>query len=73
MPDGSNTSINKVWNPSDEVLRIKIIINEREVAKDILPKETTNVVCPVNSNTIDMQFIGDRRLVILETAFDFNK
>lgn len=72
IPKGSNTSIHKIWNPSDEILKIKIVINDETVEKEILPKEMINVICPVNSNIIDMMFVGDRRLVVLETVFGKN-
>lgn len=69
VPQGQTTSVNKVWNPADIALNIKVSINGQSVNQQIAPHATVNVSCPVNSSTVNMQFNADRRLVILETVF----
>ena len=62
-------SISKVWNESNVPLTLTIKVNDTEVKNEIKAGETINIECPVNSNIVNMSFTGDRRLVILETAF----
>lgn len=70
IPEGQNLASSVVWNPADEPLTIKIKVNDLpEVSKTIAPGDKVNVECPVNSSAVSMSFNGDRRLVVLETAF----
>ncbi len=64
-----NMATSKVWNPGKIPLTIHIRINDETVAKEIQPNSTAEVNCPVNAEQIKMCFRGDRRLVVLETAF----
>lgn len=73
IPEGHNMSVSKVWNPSNEPLTITIKINKLEVSKEIKQGETINVRCPVSSSIVNMNFTGDRRLVILQTVFRIEK
>jgi beta-galactosidase len=70
IPQGQNNMTSVVWNPGDEPLDIKIKVNELpEVTHTIKPGERIPVDCPVNSTNVNITYTGDRRLVILETAF----
>jgi beta-galactosidase len=70
IPAGKTMSSTLVWNQSDEPLVVKVKLNnQQEVSKEIKAGETTNIDCPVNASSIKMQFTGDRRLVLLQTAF----
>ena len=64
-----NTAVSKVWNPDKTPLTIQIQINNKTVTKVISPNSTEEVVCPITSQNIEMSFKGNRKLVILETAF----
>lgn len=69
IPQGKNEASTIVWNPSDEVLPIKIKVNDKEVNKQIKAGEKDVIDVPLNSSTIKMTFSGDRRLVLLQTSF----
>lgn len=70
IPQGKTTAVSTVWNQSSETLSITIKVNnEKEVGKEIKAGETINIPCPVNYEKIKMHFKGDRRLVLLQTAF----
>lgn len=66
---GVNTAHSKVWNPDKKALTIYIQINDQTVTKEIQPNSIEDVACPVNAENIKMSFKGNRKLVILETAF----
>lgn len=70
---GVNTTISKVWNPDSVPLTIHIQVNGESVSKEIQPHSTEEVSCIVKGTDIQMGFKGDRRLVILETAFIHKK
>lgn len=73
IPEGKNVASTVVWNPANEPLKLSIKINNLPgVEKDIPPGEKITVECPVNATDISMSYKGDRRLVILETAFKEN-
>lgn len=69
IPQGKSTSSTLVWNPSDEDLSITITVNNRKVTENIKAGETMNVDCPVSTTNVEMNFSGDRRLVLLQTIF----
>lgn len=70
IPEGKNMAASIVWNPGKEPLEIKIKVNDLpEVTKTIKAGERTAVETPVNSSNVNITYTGDRRLVILETAF----
>ena len=70
IPDGQNMSTSIVWNPGKEPLVIKIKVNDQpEVSKTINAGEKVAVDAPVDKNDVNIIYTGDRRLVIMETAF----
>lgn len=70
VPEGQNTASSLVWNPGKEPLEIKIKVNDLpEVRRMIGAGEKVNVYTPVNSSNVKMIYSGDRRLVVVETAF----
>jgi len=70
IPEGQNIATSIVWNPANEPLVIKIKVNDlKEVTKTINAGDRVAVVTPVNSSNVNITYTGDRRLVILETAF----
>ncbi|WP_256013863.1 hypothetical protein [Desertivirga xinjiangensis] len=70
IPEGQDMASSLVWNPGTEPLTIKIKINDLpEVSRTINPGEKISVDSPVDSGNVNMTYTGDRRLVILETAF----
>lgn len=66
---GVNTAVSKVWNPDKTPLTIHIEVNGKTISQEIPANSTAEVACPINSENIEMSFKGDRKLVILETAF----
>ncbi len=66
---GVNLSVSKVWNPSDKPLIIHKQVNAATVHLEIPPHSTKEVNCPINAQSLKVSFRGDRRLVVLETAF----
>jgi len=74
IPEGHNTVQSLVWNPGKEPVEIKIKVNNLpEVIRTIKAGERVTIDCPVNSSNVGMSYEGDRRLVILETAFRRDK
>lgn len=74
IPVGQNSSTSLIWNPSKVPLQIKIKVNElSEVIETIGAGERKFVTVPVDAELVHMRFTGDRRLVILETAFSEKK
>ncbi len=70
IPEGQNLVTSIVWNPGNEPLLIRIKVNDlKEVTKTINAGDRVAVVTPVNSSNVNITYTGDRRLVILETAF----
>ncbi len=70
IPEGQNRATSVIWNPGSEALVIKIKVNDLpEVSKTINAGERIAVETPVNSSNVNITYTGDRRLVILETAF----
>ena len=69
IPSGKSIASTLVWNSSDEDLAITITVNKKEVTRTIKAGETTNIVCPLSATNIEMNFSGDRRLVLLQTTF----
>lgn len=70
IPEGQNNMTSLVWNPSAVPLAIKIKINNLpEVTYTINPGERTAVDASVDATNVGVNYIGDRRLVILETSF----
>jgi len=70
IPEGQNRCSTVAWNPADEPLELKIKINNLpEITKQIPAGEKITIECPVDATDVSMTYAGDRRLVILETAF----
>ncbi|WP_448698331.1 glycoside hydrolase family 2 TIM barrel-domain containing protein [Mucilaginibacter sp. AW1-3] len=70
IPEGQNNMSSVVWNPGDEPLAIKIKVNDlAEVTQIIKAGERATVETPVNRTDVNVTYTGDRRLVVLETAF----
>ena len=69
IPQGRSTSSTLVWNPSSEDLSITITVNNKKVTENIKAGETINIDCPVSATNVEMNFSGDRRLVLLQTTF----
>ena len=71
IPEGQNNVTSVVWNPGDEPLEIKIKVNGlSEVSHKINAGERVAVNCPVDRTDVNITYTGDRRLVVLETAFN---
>jgi hypothetical protein len=73
VPSGTSKMITTVWNPSKEPLGIRIGVNNSPVSVEtIMPNEYKNIKTIVGKDDkelkIDLE--GDRRLVVLETAFE---
>ncbi|MCT1524895.1 glycoside hydrolase family 2 TIM barrel-domain containing protein [Sphingobacterium hotanense] len=66
---GVNLSVSKVWNPSNRPLVIHKQVNDAIVKLEIPPNSTRELTCAVSSQSLKVSFRGDRRLVVLETAF----
>lgn len=70
IPTGQNMSTSLIWNPATEPVTIKIKVNNLpETSQVIKPGERVLIDCPVNSTVVNMVYTGDRRVVVLETAF----
>lgn len=70
IPEGQNLATSVVWNPGKEQLTIKIKVNDLpEVSKTINAGDKVAIETPVDMNYVKIMYTGDRRLVILETAF----
>ncbi|MEO7309582.1 MAG: glycoside hydrolase family 2 TIM barrel-domain containing protein [Chitinophagaceae bacterium] len=70
IPEGQNTATSIVWNPGKEPLVIKINVNGLPaVSQTIKAGDKAVVVAPVDKTDVHITYMGDRRLVILETAF----
>lgn len=70
IPEGQNTATSLVWNPGTEPVPIKIKVNNLpEVSKTVKAGERISIDSPVDSNDVSIIYTGDRRLVVLETAF----
>ncbi|WP_345947617.1 glycoside hydrolase family 2 TIM barrel-domain containing protein [Mucilaginibacter sp. PAMB04274] len=70
IPTGQNNVTSVVWNPGKEPLEIKVKVNAlAEVSRTIKAGEKLALDCPVDKNEVNITYTGDRRLVVLETAF----
>lgn len=70
VPQGQNNMASLVWNPSAEPLTFKIKVNDLpEVTYTINPGERTIADAPVDNTNVGVTYMGDRRLVVLETSF----
>ena len=70
IPEGKNMATSAVWNPGNEPLVIKIKVNDLpEVSKTINAGSRVAIETPVDRSDVNITYTGDRRLVILETAF----
>jgi len=70
IPEGQNMATSIVWNPSKEPLNIMIKINDLpEIGKTIVAGDKVAIETPVDKSNVNITYTGDRRLVILETAF----
>ncbi len=70
IPEGQNEATSIVWNPGKEPLEIRIKVNELPEVKTVIPPgEKVPVQTPVDKSDVNITYTGDRRLVVLETAF----
>jgi hypothetical protein len=70
IPEGQNKATSVVWNPSKEPLTIKIKVNNQsEISRMINAGEKVAIETPVDSSNVGIVYTGDRRLVVLQTAF----
>ena len=69
VPPGRTRSTTIVWNPADIPLEIGIMVNGREITRQIQPSQRASIEVPVDGTRITMRFRGDRRLVLLQTDF----
>lgn len=70
VPEGRKTAATLVWNQAEEPLPISVQVNgQPPVRKEIAAGASVWVDCPLNGTTVKMRYSGDRRLVLLETAF----
>ena len=69
VPEGHNTATSVVWNPGKEPLVMKVKVNGQEESHTIAAGEKKAIESRVNSSDVNIVFTGDRRLVVLETAF----
>lgn len=70
IPQGQNLATSVVWNPAKEPVQLKIKVNNlAEVNKTIPAGAKIAIETPVNAEVVNMTYSGDRRVVILETAF----
>jgi beta-galactosidase len=71
IPDGQNNMTSVIWNPANEPLEIKIKINNLQaVSHTIKAGEKLAVDAPVDKNEVNVTYTSDRRMVVLETAFN---
>jgi hypothetical protein len=70
VPEGRTSAATLVWNPSRSPLKITIGINGKDsVSRTVPPGKTLSVDCPLHGTDLQMEFTGDRRLVLLQTSF----
>jgi hypothetical protein len=73
IPDGQNMATSLIWNPATEPVTIKIKVNDLpEITTTIKAGDKVFVKSPVNSTNVNITYTGDRRVVVLETAFSKN-
>ncbi len=71
IPKGQNNMKSIVWNPSTEPLTITIKVNNLdEKSVVVMPGEYKSVENEVDNENVKVVFKGDRRLVMMETAFN---
>lgn len=73
IPEYKKVVVTRVWNPSDELLDMQILLNGKIVSTEsIRPDSTVVIKSRINKNTgtVCVQYKGDRRLVLVETAFE---
>ncbi len=73
VPKGTSKMITLVWNPSKEPLVIKVGVNGSKASDEtVLPNKYKNIESPINKKNTELKIDleGDRRLVVLETAFE---
>ncbi|WP_316810947.1 glycoside hydrolase family 2 TIM barrel-domain containing protein [Pedobacter heparinus] len=70
IPEGQNMASSMVWNPGKEPVQLKIKVNDlAEISKTIPAGAKIAIETPVNAAVVHLTYSGDRRVVILETAF----
>lgn len=69
IPPGKSYASTTVWNPGTEAYTLEFRVNDKQVKQSIAPGATVTVDCPVQSTSLEVEFKGDRRLVLLETYF----
>lgn len=69
IPQGRTRSTTLAWNPANIPLQITITVNDKHTTCTVQPNQRVEVGVPVTATRITMRFRGDRRLVLLQTAF----
>jgi beta-galactosidase len=72
IPAGKTQVHHRVFNPATEPLPVEIAVNGQAISAQIKPGATQLVELPIpaGTTTIETTVRGDRRLVLLETAFE---
>ena len=73
IPEGSSIMKTMVWNPSDGLMKITILVNDRMVSEESIEAgKYVEVVSKMDKSLNDLKvtYRGDRRLVLLETRFE---
>ncbi|HVU33420.1 MAG TPA: glycoside hydrolase family 2 TIM barrel-domain containing protein [Opitutaceae bacterium] len=72
IPAGRTKAVHHIFNPAGEELTVHITENGRKVTRQIAGGATAIVDVPLDPGTTNVETTieGDRRLVILETAFE---
>lgn len=69
IPAGRSRMITTVKNPSELALEFEIQLNGKMQRQRVEAGATAIVASPLTGNAVAVRYRGDRRLVILETAF----
>jgi len=71
VPENTSEMSNLVWNPADEPAEIMISVNGTATSAMIRPGDyqSLQVTVKETSGALEVKLRGDRRLVLLETAF----
>jgi len=72
VPAGRTRAVHRVFNPSTEKLPVRLRANDRETTAMIGPGATAVIAVPLDpaATSVESFIRGDRRLVLLETAFE---
>jgi hypothetical protein len=72
IPAGKTKAVHRVWNPAAVPLPVTLAANGKEITVTLQPdaRQTIEVPLAANTTTVENSMRGDRRLVLLETAFE---